>query len=178
MQHRRVVTGRDDRGKSVFKSDTELEPVTVALIPGIELRTVWGTDATPTLSSDGSVPTAKTIFPAPGGLRFAMTTFPVGASSLPEDLDTPTALAEVEQKLPGFLGHFEPDTPGMHTTDSVDLGVVLAGEVVLELDDGVEKLLRTGDTIIQNGTRHRWHNRGQVPAVLAAVLVGVNRTSA
>ena len=65
----------------------------------------------------------------------------------------------------------------MHTTDSVNLGVVLAGEVVLELDDGVEKLLRTGDTIIQNGTRHRRHNGGPVPAVPAAVLVGVNRTS-
>ena len=25
MQHRRVVTGRDDHGKSVFKSDTEIE---------------------------------------------------------------------------------------------------------------------------------------------------------
>lgn len=63
MQHRRVVTGRDDHGKSVFKSDIELEPATVALIPGMELRMMWGTNATPTLSSDGSVPTAKTIFP-------------------------------------------------------------------------------------------------------------------
>ena len=106
-----------------------------------------------------------------------MITFPVGASSPSESLDMPTALAEVEQKFPGYLAHFEPDTPGMHTTDSVDLGVVLAGEVVLELDDGVEKLLRAGDTIIQNGTRHRWHNRGPVPAVLAAVLVGVNPTT-
>jgi hypothetical protein len=43
--------------------------------------------------------------------------------------------AEVEQKFPGYLGHFEPDAPGTHTMDSVDLGVVLAGEVVLELDD-------------------------------------------
>jgi mannose-6-phosphate isomerase-like protein (cupin superfamily) len=176
MRHRRVVTGRDDHGKSVLKSDTELEPATVALIPGMEFRTVWGTDATPTLSNDGSVPTAKTVFPPPGGLRFTLITLPVDASSPSEGLDMPTALAEVEQKFPGYLGHFEPDAPGMHTTDSVDLGVVLAGEVVLELDDGVEKLLRVGDTIIQNGTRHRWHNRGPVPAVLAAVLVGVNRT--
>jgi mannose-6-phosphate isomerase-like protein (cupin superfamily) len=173
MRHRRVVTGRDDYGKSVLKSDTELEPATVALIPGMEFRTVWGTDATPTLSNDGSVPTAKTVFPPPGGLRFTLITLPVDASSPSEGLDMPTALAEVEQKFPGYLGHFEPDAPGMHTTDSVDLGVVLAGEVVLELDDGVEKLLRAGDTIIQNGTRHRWHNRGPVPAVLAAVLVGV-----
>jgi quercetin dioxygenase-like cupin family protein len=87
----------------------------------------------------------------------------------------PTALAEVEQKFPGYLGHFEPDAPGMHTTDSVDLGVVLAGEVVLELDDGVEKLLRAGDTIIQNGTRHRWHNRGTEPCRIIVVLIGAHR---
>ncbi len=64
----------------------------------------------------------------------------------------------------------------MHTTDSVDLGVVPAGEVLLGLDDGSGTLLRAGDTIIQNGMRHRRHNGGPVPVVLAAVLVEVNRT--
>src|SRR6267378_2965260 len=92
MRHRRVVTGRDDHGKSVLKSDTELEPATVALIPGMEFRTVWGTDATPTLSNDGSVPAAKTVFPPPGGLRFTLITLPVDASSPSEGLDMPTAL--------------------------------------------------------------------------------------
>ena len=65
MQPRRVVTGRDDHGKSVFKSDTELEPATVALVPGLERRTVWGTDATPTLSNDGRFRQPRRFSPRP-----------------------------------------------------------------------------------------------------------------
>ena len=68
--------------------------------------------------------------------------------------------------------HFEPDDPGMHTTASVDYGVVLSGEATLELDDGATVTLGPGDTYIQNGTRHRWSNSGSVPAVLAVTLLG------
>jgi hypothetical protein len=32
----------------------------------------------------------------------------------------------------------------MHTTDTIDFEVVLSGEVVLELDDGAERVLRPG----------------------------------
>ena len=67
------------------------------------------------------------------------------------------------------------DDPGMHTTDTVDFEVVISGEIVLELDDGAEKVLRAGDTNIQNGTRHRWHNRGSEPAVIATFIVGAHR---
>ena len=63
----------------------------------------------------------------------------------------------------------------MHTTDKIDFEVVLAGEVILELADGVEKVLRPGDTVVQNGTRHRWGNRGTEPAVLAVFITGANR---
>jgi quercetin dioxygenase-like cupin family protein len=55
-----------------------------------------------------------------------------------------------------MVAYLEPDNPGMHATDTVDFGVVLSGEVILELDDGVEKVLRPGDTVMQDGTRHRW----------------------
>jgi quercetin dioxygenase-like cupin family protein len=48
----------------------------------------------------------------------------------------------------------------MHTTDTIDFEVVLSGEVTLELDDGVKKVLRSGDTMVQNGTRHRWGEPG------------------
>ena len=47
----------------------------------------------------------------------------------------------------------------MHTTQTVDLDLVLEGEIWLELDDGEEVLLGPGDCVIQNGTRHAWHNR-------------------
>ena len=62
----------------------------------------------------------------------------------------------------------------MHTTATIDYGVVLSGEATLELDDGAKVVLRTGDTYVQNGTRHRWSNTGAVPAVLAVVLLGAH----
>jgi quercetin dioxygenase-like cupin family protein len=71
-------------------------------------------------------------------------------------------------------GYMEPDDPGMHTTDTVDFEVVLEGEVTLELDDGATVTLRAGDTVVQNGTRHRWSNRGDAPARLAVFIVGAH----
>ena len=62
----------------------------------------------------------------------------------------------------------------MHTTATIDFGVVVAGTATLELDDGVKVTLRTGDTYVQNGTRHRWSNQGDVPAVVAVVLIGAH----
>jgi len=93
----------------------------------------------------------------------------------PADLDLQAGLAEIEEKMPGVLAYMEPDNPGMHTTDTIDFEVVLSGEVVLELDDGAETVLRPGDTVVQNGTRHRWVNRGTEPAVWAAFIIGAHR---
>ena len=44
----------------------------------------------------------------------------------------------------------------------------------LELDDGATVTLHPGDTYVQNGTRHRWSNEGDVPAVIAVVLIGAH----
>ena len=54
--------------------------------------------------------------------------------------------------------------------------LVVSGEVWLELDDGAEVCLKRGDTVVQNGTRHRWSNRGSEPAVLAVGIIGANRS--
>ena len=62
----------------------------------------------------------------------------------------------------------------MHTTATIDYGVVISGQATLELDDGAKVALDAGDTYIQNGTRHRWSNPGDVPAVLAVALIGAN----
>jgi quercetin dioxygenase-like cupin family protein len=69
----------------------------------------------------------------------------------------------------------EPDHPGMHTTDTVDFDVVVSGEVYLELDDGAEVLLKAGDCVIQNGTRHAWRNRSSQPCVNAVAFVSAQR---
>jgi quercetin dioxygenase-like cupin family protein len=48
--------------------------------------------------------------------------------------------------------------PNMHRTQSIDYGVVIEGEVIMELDDGSETLLKRGDVVVQRGTMHGWKN--------------------
>jgi mannose-6-phosphate isomerase-like protein (cupin superfamily) len=173
---RRVVTGQDNAGKSVFVSDDEVEPLRLPLMPGLEFRRVWGGDEPPSLPADGALPSAPAFFPPDGGYRFTFVTLPPdGSVTMPEDLDLEQAVAEVNEKLPGMMEHMEPDNPGMHTTDTVDLDVVLSGELYLELDDGAEVHLRTGDCVVQNGTRHAWHNRTSEPCTMLSILVGGKR---
>jgi quercetin dioxygenase-like cupin family protein len=63
----------------------------------------------------------------------------------------------------------------MHRTDTVDFDVVLSGELYLEVDDGAEVLLKAGDCVIQNGTRHAWHNRSPENCLVAVAIVGAER---
>ncbi|RFU31444.1 hypothetical protein B7463_g4872, partial [Scytalidium lignicola] len=48
--------------------------------------------------------------------------------------------------------------PLMHRTQSLDYGVVLEGEVEMELDDGSVNLLKRGDFAVQRATKHAWRN--------------------
>jgi quercetin dioxygenase-like cupin family protein len=95
-------------------------------------------------------------------------------AAAPADLDAMAATVQFERRLPGMAKHFEPAAPGMHTTATIDYGVVLSGQAVLELDDGAVVALNAGDAYIQNGTRHRWSNPGDVPAVIAVTFIGAN----
>jgi quercetin dioxygenase-like cupin family protein len=63
----------------------------------------------------------------------------------------------------------------MHTTDSIDFEYIVSGEVWLELDDGATVHLRAGDTVVQNGTRHAWRNRGTEPCRVVVFMLGVPR---
>ena len=173
MKVRRVVTGHQG-DKAVFASDQEVEPVTLALVPGVEFHRLWGADQVPAFPDDGSPPGQATYFPAVGGFRFGFFTLPPAGTAPSADLDVGAALAEMEEKLPGMAAHMEPAEPGMHTTDTIDFEVVLSGEVVLELDDGAERAVRPGETVVQNGTRHRWHNRGETIARFLSVTVGAH----
>lgn len=175
MNARRVVTGHDQSGRSVFASDEEVPALTVDLFPGWAFHLLWGGDQTPTFPDDGRQPEWSTFFPSVGGFRFSFSTIPPGESAPPEDLDIEAAEAEAERALPGLLGHMERDDPGMHTTDTLDIDLVLRGQIILELDDGAERLLNVGDTVIQNGTRHRWRNPGPEPALVAVFMVGAHR---
>lgn len=177
MKVRRVVTGQVNEGKSVFVSDEEVEPVTLALLPGAEFHRLWGADEVVQLPTDGKEPAYHEYFPPAGGFRWGFFTLPpTGGGGVPEGVDLAAAFQEMEEKLPGMASHMEPDDPGMHTTHTVDFEVVLSGEVCLELDDGAKVTLKQGDTVVQNGTRHRWSNETSEPVVMAVGIIGANRT--
>ena len=175
MNVRRVVTGHDRSGRSVLAADEEVEPITVAAYPGWAFHALWGGDRAPVFPDDGSQPPSATYFPGVDGFRFSLSTIPPAGTEPPDGIDPAAAAAEVERAMPGMLAHMEPDDPGMHTTDTIDFEVILSGEVILELDDGAERLLRAGDTVVQNGTRHRWRNPGPDPALMAVFMLGARR---
>lgn len=162
---RRVVTGHNDAGTAVFASDEEIEL-------GNGVTGVWGADFNGLqYPDDGSHPVHEDeLFPKVGGFRYVIVTLPpLGAESSSAEAGRQSPAPSVRQN---YQGDF-PEGPGFHRTATVDLEVVLSGEVTLELDDGATRTMKPGDTIIQSGTKHRWHNRGSVPATFAAIIIGV-----
>jgi mannose-6-phosphate isomerase-like protein (cupin superfamily) len=172
---RRIVTGRDAAGRSVFTSDERIPPITAALMPGAEFHAIWGADAPFTLPAGAAPPERKGWFPPASGFRFGFFTIAPRSAQWPSDFDLEAALVDLDAKLPGMVDVLEPNDPGMHTTDTVDYCVVLSGQARLELDDGVIVDVRTGDCVVQNGTRHRWHNATDAPCVMAVALIGRER---
>jgi quercetin dioxygenase-like cupin family protein len=176
MHIRRVATGQDANGKSHVVSDVVVEGISVEGV--IDMALLWSGDAPPSFPLSGEMPKCETYFPPLGGYRFGIFTVPpereasaAQANMTPEGFMA--AIARVESQVgSGVFAALEPDHPGMHTTDTIDFEVVLAGEVWVELDDGEEVHLKPGDTFVQNGTRHRWFNRGQETAKIAVVLIG------
>jgi hypothetical protein len=178
MSERRVVTGRDPAGRSVVVADG-IPPRAVSFhsIPGMRSTLAWSTERDDPIPADGCDPTLETesFHPGPGATRLMVMTFPPDSVYASPAYDADAAGPESEAGFPGLAELFEPDAPGMHTTDSVDYGIVLGGEPELELDDGVRTALKPGDIVVQNGTRHAWRNPTEVPAVIAFVLVGARR---
>jgi len=175
MARRRVVTGVDAGGKSVFVSDEEVAAVTSPVLPGVAFERLWGQDDTPVAPQDGTPPSAHAYFPPAGGYRVGTFTLPPDSTPTPEGVDIGAAVAELQTTLPGLMDHMEPENPGMHTTVTIDFELVVSGRVVLELDDGATVELGPGDTVVQNGTRHAWRNPFDEPATLMVVLVGASR---
>lgn len=173
---KRVVTGFDDKGTSIFVSQDE--PATTYENTGIKWTEIWSSypdDLLPIDPPSGPKREAvnDSVFPSTGKTIFRVLEFSpnlIDPSTLNE-----TELAELNSALPGLASHVEPDNPGMHTTDSIDYGVILSGKIKMELDDGQTTELSPGDVWIQNGTRHAW--RVEETCLMAVVLVGVDRRS-
>ena len=145
--------------------------------PGFSQALVWTTAPGPTLPFDGADPTpvAPSLVPVPGATSFIVLMFPPDAVYADSGFDGAAAAAEAAEHSPGIAETLEPDSPGMHTTPTVDYNVVLDGEIWLELSDGAEVKLAAGDVVVQHGARHAWRNKSGRPATIAAILIGAQR---
>jgi quercetin dioxygenase-like cupin family protein len=175
MKIRRVTTGHNAQGKAVIASDAQVDGTALALLPGAEFHRLWGADVPPHFPDAGAQPDGPSYFPPGGGFRFMMFTVAPHTTSRRAAVDRHALLAEMEAKLPGLAMHMEPNHPGMHTTDTIDFEYIIEGEVWLDLDDGATVQLRAGDTVVQNGTRHRWRNEGAEPCRIVVFMVGTPR---
>lgn len=171
--YRRVVTGHDDQGRSIVASDEVVRGNALPGVPGGHLTTYWASAETMQYPDAGEPPHCEPFFPPVGGFRFLeFIIYPDAdaGGAAPED---PEQLAEyAERVFPGMMATMDPDEPGMHRSETVDLIYVAEGQIVLELDDGSRTALKTGDTIVQSGTMHAWHNPWSEPARMIAVTLG------
>jgi hypothetical protein len=175
---KRALTGRDEAGKSVFKSfDVTPAVVEIDNNPGLTFYELYMTEGVPRLTGLEPDPMLKgtKAFPGPGGTMFRLISYP---PRRPEGWKPPpgatfeNGLRELSEKVPGMGDHFERDAPGVHTSDTIDYGVVVRGEMTLELDDGQKVHLHQGDCVVQNGTRHRWRNPLPEPCLMAFISIG------
>lgn len=125
---RRIVTGHAEDGKAIFTIDDEIETVVIPT-GDAAMATFWTTASVPADCNDQT----------DGRIREAGTTLKGGS------------VIRVVDMLPGA-------SSPMHRSSSIDYGIVLSGEIELELDDKVFKTVGIGGIIIQNGTIHKWRN--------------------
>ena len=138
---RRIVTGHDAGGRAIVHSDRQLRARAVP--DGTAwFNKIWSTECWPSDNSDER-------------------------DGAEQDSTLSNANGSVLRIVEMAPGHRSP----MHRTQSLDYGIVLSGEVQLELDAGRIVLLKSGDVVIQRGTVHAWSNRGTSAARMAFVLL-------
>ncbi|MDI2131615.1 hypothetical protein [Yinghuangia seranimata] len=163
---RRVVAAQDADGRPVFVSDGP-PPLSVAAPTGHGVAELWWADAPPERPGDGGepAPSALGAFPAGGAVAARVVRLPGVPDGTPPD--------RAWLPMPGA----DPDRPGMHRSDTLDLMVVLDGRIVLGLDDG-EYGLGPGDTVVQRATTHRWRVPDASPVTYLTVLLSLDEAEA
>jgi hypothetical protein len=176
---RRIIVGSTAAGRSVILADEELA---AQPMPQTPFASIWSADAPPTVSADLKLPeTTVDFLPAPGGIRVVQFSVLPNAEvgrvedneidlidMIPDGPETERAATLVKAV------QFVDRPPGLHQTDTVDLVMIISGEMYMLLDDGVEVLLRQGDWVVQNGAPHAWDNRSSAPCVAALVVIGAH----
>lgn len=159
---RRIVTGHDSAGNPEFTSDGEPPGTVVVPRAGIGFAGLWQIDQAPRDPSDGGEPTGgASLHRPPGSVWWNHLSFePTGDYITTGDPEL-----------------FDPERPGMHATETIDLMEVVSGRILLELDDS-ETELTAGDCVVQGGTNHRWKVLGDEPCVYTVVMLGIDPDAA
>jgi len=137
----RVVTGHDADGRAIFKSE-DVTPTRMIPSGDASFLLLWTTETVPADNNDET----------DGRLRDAGLTLNRGS------------VIRIVDMLPGK------QSP-MHRTNSIDYGIVMSGEIELELDDGRVTTVREGGIIVQRGTNHLWRNVTDKPCRIAFILI-------
>ena len=161
---RRVVTGNDARGHSKVVWDGPAPNSHEASMGSGRGHTdlwVW-TESPAPLAGDGDDGNLKYDFCGPaGGGHFRVVhalPLPAGYDAAKDKEAVPAHPAKPRPKSRGTWdrGGNNAYSSAMHKTETVDYGIVLAGERGLILDD-CELAMKPGDVVIQVGAWHQWN---------------------
>ena len=166
---RRVVTGHDKKGRSVFLQDGLAKNIKeMASMPGLALTDLWETTGAPA-SNEGKEDAAKRpvrLEPPAGGTIVRIVEFPPD-SAWRDKADANAAFNSIGA---GHAKDKHNADPMMHKTSTVDYIIVLKGQIYAIMEKG-ETLLKEGDILIQRGTNHAWANRSTKPTRVAFILI-------
>ncbi|HXQ50927.1 MAG TPA: cupin domain-containing protein [Stellaceae bacterium] len=167
---RRVVTGHNAAGKSIFVEDAAATMVNENNA-GVTVTELWETRATPASNAGADDPTkhAFRLMPPKNGSNFRVIEY------LPDKQRVAALKGQPGAAHNTMIEGYQRDLankrhPGFHKTNTVDYAIVLSGEIWALMDEG-EVLLKTGDVLIQRGTSHAWSVRTDAPATVAFVLI-------
>jgi len=143
---RRVVTGVGPAGRSTVLHDGPPPTILARNGPnGVMLTDLWQTGgAVSRPDQGGDIEGPWQLDPAGRGVAFRMVDWPVG--DYPED-------------------------EGWHTTESIDVDVILSGHLELGIRDAPPLVMGPGEFVVLRSAEHRWRPVGDRPVRMAAVML-------
>ena len=166
---RRIVTGHNDKDKSVFVFDATSSAVySPKGQPNVGMTDLWMQSQSPA-SNAGNTDTTITgvrLEPPKNGSVCRVVEIPP---------DKERNLGAMHEYFSGMgagnnLAKDKPRHPAFHKTSTLDYIFILEGEIWAMVDEE-EVLMKQGDCLIQRGTNHAWSDRSDKPCLLAAVLI-------
>lgn len=172
---RRVVTGNDAQGRSCVVWDSAAPNANPQPDKPSGMTDVWVYPGCPVdLSSardDGKLPFNFEPPAAGGHLRIVQSAGkPAGYDPAK---DSGAVARHPPKQGPGgtwYRGGQNYFSSPIHKSHTLDYGIVMAGERVLQLDDG-ERLMKKGDVVVQIGNWHGWANSTGA-SLMAFVMMG------